>query len=95
MGSMSLKRFSVVFPLAASLAAIGIVVGKAVLFGIVHEADEGADAHLFQLLMVSQVPVVTYFAIVWLPQAPKAAIRVLGAQAGAIAAAFAAVFFLT
>ncbi|TFG53224.1 MAG: hypothetical protein E4H37_03770 [Gemmatimonadales bacterium] len=85
-----IKRPSAVLPLVMSCAAL--VLGHAVLFGVVHEADEGTAAHIFQLLMAAQVPVVAYFAIKWLPRAPRQALQVLALQAGA---AIVAVFFLT
>lgn len=90
-----MKQPSALFPLAMSLAALALVLVHAARYGIVHEVDEGTSAHLFQLLMVAQVPVVAYFAIKWLPRAPKQALLVLALQAGAALAAFAAVFFLT
>jgi hypothetical protein len=65
-----------------------------VLFGTAHEADEGSTAHIFQLLIAVQVPVVAYFAITWLPKAPKYAVQVLSLQAGAAIAALAPVYFL-
>ena len=87
-----IKRPSAVLPLVMSCAALALVLGHAVLFGVVHEADEGTAAHIFQLLMAAQVPVVAYFAIKWLPRAPRQALQVLALQAGA---AIVAVFFLT
>ncbi len=91
----SIKQPSAFLPLAMSLAALAIVLGHAAIYGVVHEADEGAAAHIFQILMAAQIPVVAFFAIKWLPQAPGPALRVLALQAGAGLAAFAAVFFLT
>jgi len=78
-----------------SLIALLLVLGHAVLFGIVHEADEGAAAHVFRLLTVGQVPVVVYFAMRWLPRGPGPALRVLAVQASAALAAVAAVWWLT
>jgi hypothetical protein len=91
----SIRQPSAFVPLAMSLGALAIVLGHAAVYGIAHEADEGAAAHLFQILMVAQVPVVAFFAVRWLPRAPRQALRVLGLQAGAALAAFAGVFFLT
>ena len=91
----SIKQPGAFLPVAMSLAALAIVLGHAAKYGIVHEADEGAAAHIFQILMAAQVPVVAFFAIKWLPQAPGRALRVLALQAAAGIAAFAAVFFLT
>jgi len=42
-----------------------MVLGHAAIYGIVHETDEGPAAHIFQILMAAQVPVVAFFAIKW------------------------------
>lgn len=89
------KQPSGLLPVIMSVVALGIVLGHAAVFGIVHEVDEGTPAHIFQLLMVGQVPLILYFALTWLPRAPGNALRVLALQAGAALAAFAAVYFLT
>jgi hypothetical protein len=90
----SVKQPSAFLPLAMSLAALAPVLVHFAVFGNAHEADEGADAHIFQLLMVVQVPIVAFFAIKWLLRAPKEALRILALQAGAGLAASATVFFL-
>jgi hypothetical protein len=64
-------------PVAMSLTALGLVLGYVAVFGVVQHEDEGAAAHLFQLLMGGQVPIVAYFIIRWLPQKPKQALLVL------------------
>ena len=66
-----LKHPSAYLPIAMSLAALGLVLGHAAVYGIVHEADEGAAAHIFQILMVAQVPIVAIFVIKWLPRRPR------------------------
>lgn len=91
----SIKQPTAFLPLAMSLAALAMVLGHAAIFGVVHEADEGTPAHIFQLLMAAQIPVVAFFAIKWLPRAPRQTLHVLVLQAGAALAAIAAVFFLT
>jgi hypothetical protein len=95
MNVSSMKQPSAFFALAMSLAALALVLSHSAIFGVVLEADEGAAAHIFPLLMAAQVPVVAFFAIKWLPRAPRQALEVLALQAGAALAAFAAVFFLT
>lgn len=90
-----LKKPSAYLPIAMSLASLALVLGHYAMYGIVHEVDEGTPAHLFQLLMAGQVPIIAFFAIKWLPQAPKQALLVLTLQACAGIAAFAGVFFLT
>ncbi len=78
-----------------SLAALGLVLGHVAMFGVVRAADEGTAAHLFQLLMAGQVPVVAYFALMWMPRFPGPALRVLALQGAAALAAIAAVYWLT
>ncbi len=90
-----LKRPSAYLPLIMSAAGLALVLVHAARYGIVHDADEGTSAHLFQILMVAQVPIVAFFAITWLPQSPKPALLILALQAVAGIAAFAAVYFLT
>ena len=63
-------------------------------FGAVREADEGTTAHIFQLLLIAEVPIVAFFAVKWLPRNPRQALQVLALQAGAGLAALAPVFFL-
>ena len=76
-----------------SLAALLLVIGHIAIFGVAREADEGAAAHLFQILMAGQVPIIAFFAVKWLPQAPWWALAVLVLQLVAGLAAFAPVFF--
>ena len=80
-------------PLAMSLAALAIVVGHIALFGVDHDPDEGAAAHVFQLLMVAQIPLIVLFAFRWLPKAPRPTVSVLALQASAALVAIAPVFY--
>ena len=89
-----LKQPSAWLPIAMSLAGLGLVLLHVARCGITHDTDEGTSAHLVQILMVLQVPIVLYFAVKWLPRAPSAAVGVLALQAVAMAAAFAAVFIM-
>jgi hypothetical protein len=95
MNAHPIRTPSALIPIVMSLAALALVLGHAAKYGVVHEADEGAAAHLFQLLMAGQVPVVAFFALKWLPRRPKQALLVLALQACAGLAAFAAVYWLT
>lgn len=88
------RQPSALLPIAMSIAALAVVLGHVVLFGVAHQADEGPAAHLWQLLMAAQMPVLLFFAIKWLPRAPKQTIAVLALQTGAVLAALAPVFFL-
>jgi hypothetical protein len=94
------KKPSAFVPLAMSLTALAVL-GGAYIFGVatghgglVREPDEGAIAHIWQLLMAGQMPVLAFFAIKWLPRAPKQTLCVLALQAGAALASMAPVFFL-
>jgi len=95
-----LKQPSAFLPLAMSLTAIGVLCGAAIYgilngaHGIIREPDEGTAAHLWQLLMAGQLPVLLFFAIKWLPRAPRQTLYVLALQAGAALASMAPVFFL-
>jgi len=89
-----LKQPSAFLPLAMSLIALAMVLGDIAIYGVVHSADEGAVAHLWQLLMAGQTPIVAFFAIRWLPRAPRQTLPVLALQAGAALASMAPVFFL-
>lgn len=89
-----MRKPTAYLPVVMSFGALAVVLGHIVLFGTAHEADEGSTAHIFQLLIAVQVPVVAYFAITWLPKAPKYAVQVLSLQAGAAIAALAPVYFL-
>jgi hypothetical protein len=89
------KRPIAWLPVCMSLLGLLAVLIHAAIYGTAHEADEGATAHIFQILVVAQVPMVGYFCLRWLPRAPGAALRVLALQAAALAAAFASVYFLT
>jgi len=89
-----LKHPSAFLPLALSLCALTLVLVATQIFRAGHEPDEGTPAHLFQLLMVSQAPIILFFAVKWLPQDTRQASRVLALQVVAAVAAFAPVYFM-
>ena len=68
-------------PLAMSLAALTFLLGFVALFGIVQHEDEGTPAHIFQILMVTQLPIIAIFAIKWLPKRTKPSMVILALQA--------------
>jgi len=90
-----LKETSAYLSLAMASACLALVLGHYAVYGNLHETDEGAAAHIFQILMVAQVPIVAYFAIKWLPRSPTQAFQVLTLWAAVVIAAFAGVYFLT
>lgn len=90
-----LKIPSAFLPLAMSLAALFLVLGHAAVFGVLHEADEGAAAHIWQILMAGQAPLLGYFMLRWLPDRPRESLKFLALIAVIWLANFAAVYWLT
>jgi hypothetical protein len=85
---------SALIPMAMSLIALSLLLVPMAIYGPpVREADEGAIAHLWQILVAGQLPVLAFFAIKWLPRALKPALGVLALQVGAVLAAMAPVFY--
>jgi len=89
-----LKHPSAFLPVVMSLVALTTVFLFIASYGTAPQADEGTAAHIWQLLMAAQVPIILFFAIKWLPQSPRQAVPVLGLQVGAALAAMAPVFLL-
>ena len=89
-----IKRPSAFVPVAMSFAALAIVLVHIIMSGAAREADEGTAAHLWQLLMAAQIPIIAFFAIRWLPQSPRSALPVMVLQAVAALAALAPVYLL-
>ena len=92
--SAMMRRPSAFLPLAMSGVALLAVFVHVARFGTAPQADEGAAAHIWQLLMIVQLPVVAFFSIKWVPVAPKQALIVLALQIAAIVAALAPVALL-
>ena len=89
-----LKKPSAWLPIAMSAAALALILSYLLIVGNVHQEDEGAAAHLFQLLMAGQLPIIAYFAFSWLPKKPKQALWVLGLQFIAAIVPFLLLYFL-
>jgi hypothetical protein len=80
--------------LLASLVGLGAVLVYGASTGFVREADEGTAAHLWQLLMAAQLPLGAFFAITWLPRAPRWAWLGLAVQVVVVVANLAIVRYL-
>ncbi len=90
-----LKKPSAWFPIAVSLAILAVMLIGIAMSGVpAHQADEGTGAHIFQIWLVLEILMMAFFAIRWVPQAPKQALTVLTIQIVAVLAACAPVFFL-
>jgi hypothetical protein len=81
-------------PIAMSIAALTTVLVHVAMFGAAREADEGAAAHIWQLLIAGQVPVVVFYAINGLARSPLQSLKILGLQSAAALAALAPVYWL-
>ena len=89
-----LKQPVALIPIAMSVAAISIVMVHLIFVGSAPQADEGVEAHLWQLLMAGQIPIMAFFAFTRLARDAGPALRVLGLQAFAALAALAPVYLL-
>ena len=92
--STLLKYPSAFLPVAMSLGALATVLLYLAMNGPAPQADEGTAAHIWQLLMAAQVPIVAFFAIKWVPASPRRAVPILALQVIAAVAAAAPVFVL-
>lgn len=93
----TLKYPSAWVPMLLSAAALSMVIGAVAVYGgpeLKAPQDEGALAHIWQLLMVAQAFGIMFFALKWLPRTPGPAAAVLGLQVLAAIAAAAPVFLL-
>ncbi len=90
----TIRQPSAFLPVAMSLVALILVLNHVALFGAAHEPDEGAVAHIWQILMAVQVPIIAFFAIKYVPQKPKQTLLILALQLVFMLAACAPVFFL-
>ena len=89
-----IKHPSAYLPVAMSFVALAVVIGHIIVFGVAREADEGAAAHIWQLLMAAQLPIIAFFVFRWLSQYPRYGLIVLALQIAAALAALAPVYLL-
>lgn len=89
-----MRHASAFVPVLMSCAALATVGVHIALHGSAREADEGTAAHIWQLLVILQLPMIAFFVVRWLPQAPKQATGMLALQLGALLAALAPVYLL-
>lgn len=87
-----LKRPSAFLPLLMSSVVLAFIVAGVSAHGTLQQPDEGAGAHLFQILMPAQIPIIIFFALAWLPRDRVHAAQILALQCGVFASIFALVF---
>lgn len=89
-----IKNPSAFLPMLMSFAALATVLVYVALNGVARQADEGTAAHIWQILMAAQLPIIAFFVLKWLPRSPRQALLVLAMQIGAALAALAPVYIL-
>ncbi len=91
----TLKRPSAWIPIALSFAMLAFILTLLGINGVPTQMpeDEGVGAHLFQIWLVLEALMIPFFAVTWLPRAPKEALFVLVLQIAAVIAACAPVFY--
>jgi len=75
-----IKKPSAWIPIVIPLTFFSYLIIYITIFGIFREQDEGIGAHLFQLWLVLEPLMVGFFAVKWLPRAPKQALFILALQ---------------
>jgi len=89
-----LKKPSAWIPILIPLLFVAyIVIAIAFLGPPVREANEGVGAHLFQLWLLLESFMLGFFAVTWLPRAPKQALLILAMQVVVALASCAPVFY--
>jgi hypothetical protein len=93
-GTIKLARFCGIAPIVMSLISLALVIEGAIEFGSHPPADEGWQAHIFQLLMVTELPIILAFVVIgW--HSLKRNLPTLGAQVLLWAVALGAVRFFS
>ncbi len=94
MKASDFKLPSAWLPIAMSALALTVVTGHLLTFGTARAIDEGAAAHLWQLLMAGQVPIIAWSLLRRAAREPRAAVAVLAIQIAAAVGAAAPVALL-
>ncbi|HZC38684.1 MAG TPA: hypothetical protein VE221_08425, partial [Sphingomicrobium sp.] len=87
------RKPSAMIPIVMSVAALAVVLIAIAISGTKRQPDEGAAAHVWQLLMAGQLPFLAWFGLHWLRREFKAALWVLMLQLLAFAAALFPVWY--
>ena len=92
--SLILRKPSAFVPVIMSFVAFALVLIHLALFGATRQADAGVAAHMWQILMLGQIPILVFFVLRWMPKAPRVSLMMIGLQLVAALAAIAPVYFL-
>ena len=88
------RKPSAIAPVVMSVSALVVVLVAIAVAGTKPQPDEGAAAHIWQLLIAGQLPFLGWFALHWLRRDFKAGLVVLGIQTAAMLAALLPVWML-
>ncbi len=55
-----IRKPSAFLPVLMSLGALLTVLAFLSIYGVIHEIDEGTAAHIWQLLMAAQLPIIAF-----------------------------------
>lgn len=88
------KKASALIPVVMSLMALALVAVQVSINGLSPEPDEGALAHLYQILVAGQIPVIAFFGVRWFRLARLQGLRVFVVQGFALVAALLPVYML-
>ena len=80
-------------PVALSLGILAMLAITFITSGLVREADEGVEAHIFQLWLVVEIILIGSLAIKWLPRVPRQAFLILAVQVIAVLLPCVVVFY--
>ena len=89
-----MRWLGAILPLLMTLTVLAAGLIEGLQSGFVRQPDEGTAAHLFQILMPAQIPIIAVFAATQLPRDPRWAGWILALQIGLAVALFAVVFSL-
>ena len=89
-----LKHPAAYLPVVMSARALITVLMYLLVNGPAPQPDEGTAAHLWQILMAAQIPIVLFFAIKWFPRSPRSTLSILALQLGAALMAMVPVYLL-
>jgi hypothetical protein len=89
----TVRHPSAFLPIAMSFLALSLVLFHIAVYGTARETDEGTVAHLWQLLMGLQIPIIGFFAIRWFPRSARSTAAILALQFLAGLAAVAPVWY--
>jgi hypothetical protein len=88
------RKPSAIAPIIMSLTALSVVLVAIAVIGTKPQPDESAAAHIWQLLMVGQLPILGWFVLHWLRRDFRGGLAVLGLQIAAFIAALLPVWLL-